>query len=116
MKRIETARLFIREYHLEDLSALHEILSDELTMSFWPKPFNYDQSEESDYWGQGFGFEAANALLIYGLTDLKLQRICANMPATHNASRRVAEKLGMKLDKQFLNSRNREILTCVYVK
>ncbi|QMV42336.1 GNAT family N-acetyltransferase [Cohnella cholangitidis] len=166
MKRIETARLYIREYNIEDLSALHEILSDELTMSFWPKPFNYYQSEEwiknrgigkyqegygrfaielketgkiigdagllrlevagevendlgyiikSDYWGQGFGFEAANALMIRGFKELNLQRICANMPTTHNASRKVAEKLGMKLDKQFLNSRNRDILTCLYV-
>ncbi|AWB44609.1 N-acetyltransferase [Paenibacillus sp. CAA11] len=167
MKKIETARLRIREYTTEDLSALHQILSDNLTMSFWPRPFDYSQCKEwiqkrgienyqagygrlavelketgeiigdagllkletdgqiendlgyiikSTYWGQGIGYEAAKALMMYGLEDLHLKRICANMPETHQASRRVAEKLGMMLEKRFMNRRNRNILTCLYIK
>lgn len=167
MIKIETARLWIREYDIADLSALHEILSDEATMSFWPKPFEYQQSEEwiknrgianygtgygrfavvlketgeiigdagllrlevagependlgyiiqSSHWSRGFGFEAAEAFMRYGFERLQADRICANMPETHVASRKVAEKLGMKLERQFLNPRNRNLLTCLYAK
>ncbi|TCM96574.1 RimJ/RimL family protein N-acetyltransferase [Paenibacillus sp. BK033] len=167
MVKIETARLRIREYTIEDLPELQQILADDLTMSFWPKPFDHSQSEnwiltrgienyqtgygryavelkktseiigdagllkleidgqpendlgyivKSDFWGQGFGYEAANALMMHGFEDLNLKRICANMPATHYASIKVAEKLGMKLEKRFMNKRNRNILTCLYVK
>ncbi|MFC0212943.1 GNAT family N-acetyltransferase [Paenibacillus chartarius] len=70
----------------------------------------------SRYWGRGFGYEAAEAVMKYGFEQLNLQRICANMPASHTASRKVAEKLGMKLEKQFSNSKNRGILTCLFVK
>lgn len=54
MRKIETARLRIREYTTEDLSALHQILSDNLTMSFWPRPFDYSQCKE---WIQKRGIE-----------------------------------------------------------
>jgi ribosomal-protein-alanine N-acetyltransferase len=36
------------------------------------------------------------------------------MAFDHEASRRVAEKIGMKKEKEFLNSRNRNFLTYVY--
>ena len=52
----------------------------------------------------------------YGFGTLQLRRICANMPVDHIASRRVAESLGMRLEKQFENKRNRNILTCLYVR
>ncbi|WP_150271433.1 GNAT family N-acetyltransferase [Paenibacillus tepidiphilus] len=68
----------------------------------------------SDYWGEGYGYEAARAVMEYGWEKLELTRICANMPEAHTASRHVAEKLGMKLEKQFANPRNRGILTCLY--
>lgn len=70
----------------------------------------------SNYWGHGFGYEAAYALMRYGFETLRLTRICANMPANHVASRNVALKLGMVLEKQFLNPRNRDILTYLYAK
>lgn len=36
---IETPRLRLREYQLDDIMALHVILSDPITMQFWPAPF-----------------------------------------------------------------------------
>lgn len=167
MNGIETDRLWIRKYTLEDLPALYEILSEALTMSFWPRPFNLVQSEEwikqrglesypsgygrfavelketgrligdtgllrieidgvvendlgyiihSNHWGQGLGYEASYAMMKYGREELQLDRICANMATDHEASRKMAEKLGMILEKQFINRRNRDILTCLYVK
>lgn len=71
---------------------------------------------DARHWRKGFGYEAALACLTYGIEQLKLTRICANMAADHAASRAVAEKLGMKLEKQFINTRNRDILTCLYSK
>ncbi len=52
----------------------------------------------------------------YGFDTLQLHRSCANMPVDHIASRRVAERLDMRLEKLFENTRNRNILTCLYVR
>lgn len=53
-----------------------------------------------EYWGQGLGPEAAGAILQYGFGQLGLSRlICMIDPANH-ASRRVAEKIGMTLEKE----------------
>jgi ribosomal-protein-alanine N-acetyltransferase len=43
---IETNRLLLREFSAEDLPALHVILSDPTTMSFWPELFTLEQTEE----------------------------------------------------------------------
>ncbi len=152
---------------MENVPDLYEILSDPVTMSFWPKPFSYEQSGQwivergikqykdgfgrfavkrkdtgelvgdagllrletdgtiendlgyiisSKAWGRGYGYEAAEALMRYGFETMGLPRLCANMPADHASSRNVAEKLGMTLEKQFLNKKNRDILTCLYAR
>ncbi|MCW3062499.1 MAG: family acetyltransferase [Capsulimonas sp.] len=66
------------------------------------------------FWNRGYASEAAAAHLDFGLRDLHLGRVSANMPASHGASRRVAEKIGMLYAGQFLNPRNRMISTCLY--
>ncbi len=68
------------------------------------------------FWRYGYGTEAAEACMRYGFDTLQLHRICANMPVDHIASRRVAERLDMRLEKLFENTRNRNILTCLYVR
>ncbi|MBE6870305.1 MAG: GNAT family N-acetyltransferase [Ruminococcus albus] len=40
---IETKRLILREYTPDDFDALYEILSDEETMTHYPKPFDEDR-------------------------------------------------------------------------
>lgn len=70
----------------------------------------------SKYWNKGYGYEAAEAVMRYGFQELKLNRICVNMPVDHISSRRVAEKLGMVLEKQFLNRRNRNLPTLLFAK
>ena len=37
---LETERLIIREYTPDDFDALYEILSDEETMKYYPKPYD----------------------------------------------------------------------------
>jgi [ribosomal protein S5]-alanine N-acetyltransferase len=66
------------------------------------------------YWRRGLGMECARACLEYGLRNLGLRRVVANMPHDHVASARVAEKLGMRLERDFDNPRNRNIRTHLY--
>jgi len=47
------------------------------------------------YWGQGYGTEAAKALLQYGFEELKLNRIYAQAFTTNPGSWRIMEKIGL---------------------
>ncbi|MNO52974.1 hypothetical protein D3C76_434070 [compost metagenome] len=165
MSVIQTNRLILRQYNRSDFDEIYSILSDPVTMSFWPKPFDKEQvthwiernlrsyeehgfgrwlvvlkekdviigdcgvvrSEinnkleydlgyiiDKDYWNLGFGTEAAEACLSYAFKELHLDSICINMPTNHSASRRVAELLGLSLESEFVNSKNRNILTYLY--
>ena len=67
------------------------------------------------YWRTGLATECALACLEYGVRQLGLRRVVANMPHDHVGSIRVAEKLGMTLERSFANRRNRDILTHLYV-
>ena len=44
---VETGRLLLREYTMDDIGSLHAILSDSNTMNFWPQPFNL---EDTRHW------------------------------------------------------------------
>lgn len=162
---IETQRLILRPFERTDVDAMYRILSDPITMTFWPTPLSLEASQawverqlqsyqehgfgrlvmlvkqsgaligdcgivrspidgtlENDlgyiifheFWNQGYASEAAEAIKQHALDTLRLDRICANMPADHLASRRVAEKIGMSFEREFHNKRNRDILTCLY--
>ena len=45
MKEMITPRLILRPYTNGDFDALHKILSDKTTMSFWPEPFTKEQTK-----------------------------------------------------------------------
>lgn len=162
---IQTTRLTIRPYTLDDLDALDAFLSDAETLSFWPRPYTREETRGSvernmkssaengfgrwavvlkesglviglcgivrmetnghevndlgyifhrDYWGKGYATEAAQAMLKYGFEVFKLDTITANMPWNHDASRRVAEHIGMTKTGEFNNPRNRGIRTLLY--
>ena len=51
-------------------------------------------------WGQGLATEAANGILQYGLEQLKLSRLICLIDPNNIASQRVAEKIGMSLEKR----------------
>jgi RimJ/RimL family protein N-acetyltransferase len=68
------------------------------------------------WWRQGYASEAAQACLDYGLQQLRLGRLVANMADDHAGSIAVAEKLGMKLESEFRNSRNDMKCTLIYSK
>ncbi len=50
------------------------------------------------YWGRGYASEAAQAVVDYGFRELRLNRIYATVFAANTASRRVAEKVGMRYE------------------
>ena len=58
---IETPRLILREYTLEDIPFLFRIQSDPVTMQFWPRPFTESDTENwmrraiASYAANGFG-------------------------------------------------------------
>lgn len=52
------------------------------------------------YWGQGLATEAAQAIRDYGFEQLHLARLICLIDPANQASRRVAEKIGMTLEKE----------------
>lgn len=48
--QLETERLILREYTMEDFGALYEILSDEETMQHYPKPFTKEKVQDWILW------------------------------------------------------------------
>lgn len=58
-----------------------------------------------DYWGHGLAEEAARALLEAGFLELGLRRIVASCDQRNRASARVMEKLGMRREGAFRQSR-----------
>ena len=53
-----------------------------------------------EYWGQGLATEAAQAILQYGFEKLKLSRLICVIEEGNIASQKVAEKIGMKFEKE----------------
>jgi ribosomal-protein-alanine N-acetyltransferase len=52
------------------------------------------------YWNKGLATEAARAVRDHGFSDLKLPRVISLIHPDNIASRRVAEKNGMKIEKE----------------
>ena len=71
-------------------------------------PWTIDQRPEvevaymlaKEYWGQGLGTEAAQAVLDYGFEILDLSRLICLIDRDNLASIRVAEKIGMTFEKE----------------
>lgn len=56
---------------------------------------------EKNYWGKGYTIEAARFLFNHGFNKLNLHRIWTGTSVTNIGMRKVAEKLGMKLEGTF---------------
>lgn len=50
------------------------------------------------YWGQGFGTEAARAMIEFGFSTLALHRVQAHHLGNNPASGRIMQKVGMKFE------------------
>ncbi len=58
-----------------------------------------------DYWKQGYGTEMGKAMLQLGFDELSLHRILAHCNAENDGSYRVMEKIGMRREGFFIESR-----------
>ena len=67
------------------------------------------------HWGKGYATEVAQACIDMVRENAWFHRIVIQMADEHTASRRVAERLGAKLGTTFINHRNREKLTNLFV-
>lgn len=65
------------------------------------------------YWGQGLATEAALACRNYGFTSLNFPRLISLINPNNRQSRRVAEKIGMTLEKEVTWEKTGNI-QCVY--
>lgn len=57
------------------------------------------------YWGQGLATEAARAILHYGFERLNLSRLVCLIDPQNQASKKVAEKIGMALEKEMADDK-----------
>jgi RimJ/RimL family protein N-acetyltransferase len=64
-----------------------------------------------EYWGRGYATEAAKALKEYGSEKLGKDRFVSLIQPKNTASRKVAERIGMELEKEILLA-GREV--CLY--
>ena len=67
-----------------------------------------------EYWGQGLATEAAKGILQYGFDKLKLTRLICLIDPQNVASQRVAEKIGMTLEKEVDGIDGDNIPTYIY--
>jgi RimJ/RimL family protein N-acetyltransferase len=51
------------------------------------------------YWGKGYAYEAANAILNFAKADLGLKRILATTRPENIASQKLLEKLGLRFER-----------------
>ncbi|HEX8992785.1 MAG TPA: GNAT family N-acetyltransferase [Anaerolineales bacterium] len=85
-------------------------------------PWTIDGREEVEvayavarpYWGRGLGSEAAAAVLRYGTEKLGLSRLICLIEPGNVASQKVAEKIGMRLEKTVHGIEGDGIPTMIY--
>lgn len=66
------------------------------------------------YWGQGLATEAAQAIARYAFGELGLSRLIALIDPANQPSRRVAEKIGMTLEREVEGIEGDGIPTLIY--
>lgn len=153
MKILETQRLLLRHFVMDDLEDLVKFYSDPEVITYIPDaprsrdetkaelewhmnghpkfpelglwaaiykvsdqfigrcgllPWTIDGQEEVEvafalskaHWGQGLATEAAQALVRYGFEHLRLSRLICVIEPDHQASIKVATKIGMRFEKE----------------
>ena len=58
-----------------------------------------------EYWGQGLATEAAQAIVRYAFDFLQLSRLICLIDAENRASKAVAEKIGMRFEKDIVDDK-----------
>lgn len=61
---------------------------------------------DKKYWGKGYGFESAKASLDYAFNNLHAEEVIAQIRPNNISSRKIAEKLNMKIKSEFVKHYN----------
>ena len=150
---IETERLKLREFTMDDVNDLAAIFADPIMMQYYPSTKDKEETKKwieknierykkygfglwavvrrdndefigdcgitiqdidgeekpeigyhisRDYWGQGYATEAALACKEYAFNVLGMEEIFSKIRSENISSRRVAEKVGMTLQKEYI--------------
>jgi RimJ/RimL family protein N-acetyltransferase len=70
---------------------------------------------DKQYWGKGYATEAAQACVDLARKNRWFNRIVVQMAHSNIPSRKVAERLGAKLERDFINPHNRDLPTHLFV-
>lgn len=70
---------------------------------------------DKEFWHQGLATEAAYGILFYGFEKLQLTRLICLMHPENIASRKVAERIGMKLEGQVNDVAGDNFPTLLYI-
>lgn len=65
------------------------------------------------FWGKGYAYESASAVMDYARTSLELKRIAATTAPGNRGSIRVLEKLGLRFERT-IRLQGKEEETCLY--
>lgn len=70
---------------------------------------------KKEYWHNGFAAECAKALTDYAFKKLNLKEVIFEIRPSNNASRNVAERLGAKIEGEFIkNVRGKDMIHLIY--
>ena len=94
--QLTTDRLIIRSFTMEDLDAYAPIVADPEVMKDIGDGMDFGWRYASAAWGNGYGTEAARAVLAYGLETLRLTTIYAEAYVENRGSLRIMQKLGLE--------------------
>ena len=104
---LETDRLLLRHFTLDDVDDLLGIFSDPEAMRHYPATKGRQETIEwIDYsflreqWNLGFATETAIACRNFGFTNLDRTHLVSLIDPENGASKRVAEKVGMSREKE----------------
>ncbi|MFH1675484.1 MAG: GNAT family N-acetyltransferase [bacterium] len=108
---IQSAKDFIRKatnlgrkkiglYYAVELKETGRVIGEvHLSWIFWQQMYSeFGFAISPKYWNKGYGTEAAGELLRYAFEDLGMRRIVGMTMENNAPSRRLMEKLGMKLE------------------
>lgn len=66
---------------------------------------------DKKYWGKGYGFESAKASMDYAFSNLNADAVIAQIRPNNLSSRKIAEKLNMKVQSEYVKHYNNMDMT-----
>lgn len=131
--KIISERLKFREIAEDDFDSIYNILKDKEIMYAWGHGFSKKETKkfiglmgpliedingekhigvayilDKRYWGLGYATEGVSACIKYAFDILKANKVIAEIRPENIKSRKVAERIGMKIEGEFIKFYNGE--------